>query len=213
MQPPYTPPSYWLEAFNCPHCMAYSSMSWTSLWARDIHSNIDFSVARCTHCRQDAMWENLSQSMISPAMVTAPLAHSDLPDDCCSDYNEARQIASSSPRSAAALLRLCIQKLCVHLGGKGRKIDDDIGTLVKQGLPIEIQQALDVVRVVGNNAVHPGELSIDDDPQLVHALFGLVNMIVDNRITQPKKVAEMFAGLPAGALQAIARRDGNDTAQ
>lgn len=156
-----------------------------------------------------SLWEIESESMIFPAMVTSPIAHPDLSENCRADYNEARQIAATSPRSAAALLRLCIQKLCIHLGGKGKKIDDDIGALVERGLPVQIQQALDVVRVVGNNAVHPGEISIEDDPQLVQSLFGLVNMIVENQITQPKKVAEMFAALPAGAQQAIARRDGS----
>lgn len=209
MSTPYTVPSYRESAFNCPHCMAYASMGWSNLWANDIGKNVAMHVARCSHCLNDSFWDVKSQRMISPAMLTSPIAHIDLPDDCRGDYNEARQISAFSPRSAAALLRLCIQKLCIHLGGKGRKIDDDIGVLVKTGLPVQIQQALDVVRVVGNNAVHPGEISIEDNPQLVQSLFGLVNMIVENQITQPKKVAEMFAALPAGAQEAIVRRDGS----
>ncbi|ADT88257.1 hypothetical protein vfu_B01540 [Vibrio furnissii NCTC 11218] len=104
-------------------------------------------------------------------------------------------------------MRLCIQKLCKELGGKGKNINDDIAVLVKNGLPVKIQQALDVVRVVGNNAVHPGEISLEDHPQVVTALFNLINMIVDNQITQPKQVAELFAFLPENAKSAVEKRD------
>lgn len=117
-------------------------------------------------------------------------------------------IAQQSPRAAAALLRLAIQKLCKELGESGNSINADIGALVRKGLPIEIQQALDVVRVVGNNAVHPGEISADDIEDITPTLFDLVNMIVEDRIARPRKLADMFKSLPSGAIAAITKRDG-----
>jgi hypothetical protein len=146
--------------------------------------------------------------MIYPDVYTAPTPNQDLPKNCAVDYLEARAIAAKSPRGAAALLRLCIQKLCIELGEGGKNINNDIASLVTKGLPQRIQQALDVVRVVGNNAVHPGEISVEDKSQTVTALFSLVNLIVENQITQPKQVAELFEALPNGAKSAIARRDG-----
>ena len=112
--------------------------------------------------------------MVFPESSIAPLPNEDLPPDCMKDYSEARAIVEKSPRGSAALLRLSVQKLAVHLGGDGKNINDDIAHLVKNGLPVRVQQALDVVRVVGNNAVHPGEMNIDDQPKTALALFSLI---------------------------------------
>jgi hypothetical protein len=63
------------------------------------------------------------------------------------------------------------------------------------------------VRVVGNNAVHPGEITVEDKPNTVVALFGLVNLIVENQITQPRHVSELFSELPEGVKDAVEKRD------
>jgi len=105
-------------------------------------------------------------------------------------------------------MRLGIQKLMMALGEKGKNINDDIGELVKKGMPVEVQQALDYCSVVGNNSVHAGELSIDDDPNIAYSLFEMMNFIVEDRITKPKKIADLYKKLPEGALKAIEKRDG-----
>lgn len=146
--------------------------------------------------------------MIVPSSAPVPLPHSDLPEDCSFDYSEARDIASRSPRAAAALLRLTLQKLLIHLGESGKNLNDDIANLVSKGLPAIVQRALDVCRVVGNNAVHPGEIDLDDTPEIAHSLFELMNFIVEDRIARPKQVDSLYAQLPIGALAQIERRDG-----
>jgi hypothetical protein len=130
-----------------------------------------------------------------------------MPEDVKPDYDEARGIVDRSPRGSCALLRLGVQKLMVDLGQGGENINDDIKALVKGGLPVEVQQALDAVRVIGNNAVHPGEIDLKDDRDTAAALFGLVNFIVEQRISQPKKLASLYGSLPAGSLAAIQKRD------
>jgi hypothetical protein len=130
-----------------------------------------------------------------------------MPDEIRTDYEEARGIAGASPRAAAALLRLAVQKLCKHLGERGENINQDIANLVKKGLNVDIQRALDVVRVVGNNAVHPGQIDLNDTPQVCEQLFGLVNMIIERMIVEPKKLGDLFFALPESTLEAIQRRD------
>lgn len=216
---PYVAPAFKKSAFNCPHCDAYSRMIWYQLKYQDYQGYLPdtpIHMAHCAHCEKVSFWyefdhpeeqEAVEGRMIIPDETIAPLPHPDMPELVKSDYEEARTISSQSARGAAALLRLSIQKLCVHLGEKGKNINEDIGALVKKGLPQEIQQALDIVRVIGNNAVHPGELSSDDVAEVAATLFELVNHIVEDRISRPKKLGNLFQSLPKGALAGIKKRD------
>jgi len=146
--------------------------------------------------------------MIYPFGGAAPLPNPDMPDDVKQDYEEARSILSISPRGAAALLRLAVQRLCKHLGEPGENINNDIKSLVQKGLPVQLQRALDSLRVAGNNAVHPGQLDLYDNADIATRLFGLLNVIVDNQITQPKAISELYdVTVPAPLQQAIASRD------
>lgn len=145
--------------------------------------------------------------MLVPNDAAAPMPHPDIPEELKEDYEEARGVLAKSPRSSAALLRLCIQKLCAVLGEKGKNINDDIAELVKKGLPVPIQQALDIVRVIGNEQVHPGELDVRDDPEIAGQLFELINLIVEDRIARPKQIQALYSRLPQGKRDAIAKRD------
>ena len=163
-------------------------------------------ISRCFNCNEVGIW--LYDRLLWPQRGEVPLPNRDLPEEIQRDYDEAGAILDLSPRGAAALLRLAIQKLCKELGGKGKRIDEDIAALVKKGLDVRVQQALDVVRVIGNKAVHPGQVDLRDDRATAEKLFGLVNLIAEIMISQPKHVQEMFAGLPEEARTAIQKRDG-----
>lgn len=145
--------------------------------------------------------------MVFPDQSIAPPPNADLPEDIKVDYAEAALIISRSPRGAAALLRLCVQKLCKHLGEKGKNINDDIGELVKKGLNPKIQKGLDIVRVIGNEAVHPGRLDLRDNAEIAIKLCNLVNIIADAMITQPKMIDELYGGLPDDKVKGIEKRD------
>ena len=97
--------------------------------------------------------------------------------------------------------------LCQELGEKGTNINDDIKNLVAKGLPDIVQQSLDIVRVTGNNAVHPGQIDTDD-LEVVNKLFDLLNIIVEYMIALPKRVSGLYAALPNNAIESIKKRDG-----
>ena len=169
----------------------------------------DTLTAKCGHCNQISLW--IKEKMVYPLTGNVEMANPDLPDDIKNDYNEAKDIVNISPRGAAALLRLAVQKLCIHLGEKGTNINDDIKSLVKKGLPQTMQQALDSVRVIGNNAVHPGKIDLNDNIEIAYALFGFVNIICEMLISQPKKVKEYYEKhIPENIRNGIGKRDGKE---
>ena len=148
--------------------------------------------------------------MVYPDRGNAPPPNPDMPASVSDYYEEAASIAAKSPRAAAGLLRLAVQVLCKELGQTGKNINDDIGALVKRGLPPTVQQSLDVVRVTGNHAVHPGQINTDDE-DVVGALFSLLNVIVEYMVSLPNRVGSLYSGLPSGALEQIKTRDEKKT--
>ncbi len=163
-------------------------------------------VSQCFSCARISIW--VRDKTVYPQRGEAPPANPDLPEDIRRDYDEASRILNLSPRGAAALIRLAIQKLCKEFGKSGKNINNDIGALVAEGLDSRVQKALDAVRVIGNNAVHPGQLDLRDDRATAESLFGLLNLIVDKMISEPKRVNEVYDKLPEGKRQAIEKRDG-----
>lgn len=161
----------------------------------------NLSVTRCDECTKLAVW--LYDRIIWPQENEAPEPAADMPEKIVADYMEAGSILGASPRGAAALLRLCVQKLCRLLLGDDAKdtIDKDIATLVSRGLDKRVEMALDIVRVVGNESVHPGKMDMKDDRATAEELFGLVNVIVEMMITQPKRIAELYSKLPPEKLK------------
>jgi len=203
----YYPPMFEEEQFHCIHCGVYAKQKWNIL-AFGYHSTraspISFCV--CEHCKKISYWYD--QKMIIPSDSPVQPPHPDMPEEIIPEYNEARSIFGRSPRAAAALLRLAVQKLVTVLGEKGDNINQDIKSLVAKGLPAQVQQALDFCRVVGNNAVHPGEINLNDSPDIAQHLFNMINYIVEDRITRPKQIEGLYQALPEGARTAIEKRDG-----
>lgn len=215
----HIPPVLNQSSFHCPHCGVLSEQTWsneiicyyTGLLPSGHHARTSFNlqkslIAKCGHCKDISLW--LGEKMVFPLTGNVEMANPDLPEDIKNDYNEAKDIVNISPRGSAALLRLAVQKLCIHLGEKGKNINDDIESLVKKGLPKTMQQALDSVRVVGNNAVHPGKIDLNDKIEIAYALFGFVNVICEVLISQPKKIREFYEkNIPEGIRNGIEKRD------
>lgn len=129
-------------------------------------------ISRCFNCDGLSIW--IHNKLVYPTKGEAPPANPDMSPNIRRDYEEASAILDHSPRGAAALLRLSIQKLCIELGQPGKNINDDIKALVEAGLSQRVQMALDALRVIGNNAVHPGQIDLWDDRATAESLFRLL---------------------------------------
>jgi Domain of unknown function (DUF4145) len=207
MRSQHFPPVFQSSSFHCILCNVYAKQGFFQLRVLISHEYEDTPLfaSYCMHCGKWTYWHKGRMIVPSEAPVEPP--HPDLPQECALDYTEARDVFSRSPRAAAALLRLCVQKLLPHLGEQGKNINNDIKSLVAKGLPVLVQRALDYCRVVGNNAVHPGEIDLNDTPEIAEKLFQMINFIVEDRITHPKEIEALYSELPEDARAAIEARD------
>jgi hypothetical protein len=86
-------------------------------------------VSRCFSCENFSIW--ITDKLIYPEDQYEIAPNPEMPDVAKTDFLEAATIVDLSPRGAAALLRLCIQKLVIHLGETGDNLNHDIGRLVE----------------------------------------------------------------------------------
>jgi len=216
----YFPPSLGKGEFHCPHCNVYAKQFYAHIhaipnfqWESIVDHLSKFNetlpsewiVTKCQHCDEIAIW--YGENMLYPKKILPAPPNQDLDDEIKADYLEAAHILGDSPRAAAALLRLSLQKLCSQLGEKGENINTDIKNLVGKGLNPLVQKSLDALRITGNNAVHPGEINLSEEPDRVLKLFDLINFIADKMITEPKEIESFYEKLPSGALNAVEKRD------
>lgn len=159
----------------------------------------------CYNCGGIAVW--IHDQIVYPSKKIDIQPNEDLPDNVKALFDEARAIVDGSPKGAAALLRLCIQHLCMEIGEPGKNLDSDIASLVSKGLNPLVQKALDVVRVIGNESVHPGEIDLNDNREVAVKLFGLVNLVAEQMISHPKHVEKLYSELPESKLRGIEQRD------
>jgi len=209
MKSEYVPPSPEKDAFHCLHCGTYAKQDGGNLaWVPNNYKKIKAGkVKRCYKCGKYAIW--IYDDLIYPAESTAPRPHDMMPDDVKRDYIEARQVLDDSPRSAAALLRLAIQRLLEdELEAEGGSLYQMIGNLVENDdISPRIKKALDTVRITGNNSVHPGEMDMDDDKEMAEALFMLTNEIVDEAIARDARIDKVYDSLPDGPKKGVEQRD------
>jgi len=215
-------PGFKKDSFICPHCNTYAHQEWFRMSKVAIPSSYEFPeqasvvipkgmldnlfLSTCS-CGKYTLW--IDKKIIYPKSSFVPSPIEEMPEDVKAEYLEAKNIVNESPRGASALLRLALQKLMVHLGEEGKKIDKDIGNLVNKGLSVKIQQALDSIRVIGNESVHPGEMDLKDDINTAKSLFIILNLIVKEIIVQPKEIEELYGRLPVSKKEGIKNRDKN----
>ncbi|SHG22945.1 protein of unknown function [Marinomonas polaris DSM 16579] len=217
----YFPPIFKEDAFHCPHCNVYANQYYSHICATRAHGiyspliklktfeetfDAEWTVSKCQKCCEYIIW--YKDNIIHPKKNFISPPNSDLDEDIQADYLEAANILSESPRSSAALLRLALQKLCKQLGEKGDNINDDIKSMVSKGLNPHVQKALDALRITGNNAVHPGEINLQEEPGRVIKLFQLINFIANKMITEPNEIESIYSELPESAKGAVDKRDG-----
>ena len=213
----YINPELYKKVFTCSFCGGNNQHNWglysrssINLWAGQ-HPSPYIKVEKKLATSVCEVWHNftlwLDGKQIYPLNSGIEEPNIDMPENIKNLYLEARDVYPISKKSSAALLRLALQLLCKDLGEEGKNINTDIANLVKKGLPEIVQQALDTVRITGNQAVHPGELNLDENVDLVESLFWILNFIIEETYSKKRKMNELYNKLPKNLLEAIEKRD------
>ncbi len=200
------PPTFEKKAFVCPHCGVLAAQTWSYVVQGlyqymqpngSVHPALfeleNTTAAKCSNCRHFSLW--YYGRMIFPYKGNIEMANPDLPVEALRDYNEAVDVANLSAKSAAALLRLALYKLCRHIAHHDT-LEENVAVLIKRGLPRELEHGLYEVRCLGAYAVAPGTIVQEDKLEMAFALFSFINSICDYFITQPKKIHEAVINLP-----------------
>lgn len=102
---PFEVPEFNKEAFNCPYCNAYALQEWQQLYYYYTHTDgLPAHTSTCAHCDEKSYWIN--GKLLIPQVSTIELPNPDMPEDCQSDYMEARSIVNLSPKGAADICRI-----------------------------------------------------------------------------------------------------------
>jgi hypothetical protein len=211
----YTSPSYQSENFHCPHCQSYCNQNWEGVrctW--NTHQGYRAQTARCVGCNNYSIWQD--GKMVYPDSSGIESPNSDLSKDIQKDYLEAASIVNKSPRGACALLRLAVEKLCNHflkenhpeIELKDFDLHKKINLLIEKDLTTtarakRLYRNLHTIKIIGNEAVHPGELDLIGDSDTAKTLFSFINMIAEEMITAPKNEKELFNKLPQNKTKEI----------
>lgn len=204
-------PRFASERFVCVHssCRALAEHAWSLVGTQFPGRPLvveGMKMARCGACGQLSLW--VDQRLAWPMELVGDDPHPDMPEDARTLYVEAQSVAALSPSSAAALQRRALQTLVDALVPEKGDLHHKIGRLVEKGISSQTQKAMDIVRVFGNNGVHPGEINLDEAKSLIPGLFKLMNLVVEEVIANPRRVSDLYIALPRGALAAIEGRDG-----
>lgn len=224
--------SYGESAFNCPRCSVYAKQEWYALdfrtvqaqfglarhnvfekkevSAADLHITGGFGItySECAACEEMSIWSD--EELVYPRKSNIEKPKELMPEEVKKLYEEARDVFPMSPRSSSALLRLALEILLPHIGAEKGSINDMIGQLARERRAIErVLKAMDVVRVTGNNAVHPGVLDVSEENsrEISISLFKILNYIVAETLETDAMINEVYQTLPKAIQENIEKRN------
>jgi hypothetical protein len=162
------------------------------------------SISYCFHCNEMCLW--VYDQLVWPRRAGDPEPKLHAPPNVRRECEKATQTLEASPRGAAALLRLAIEKLCKELEVSEESLKDDIAFFVREDVDARVQKVLDAARIIESNAVRAGQIGLGDDRATAETLSGLVNLICEKMIMEPRHLQAMYTKLREGARTAMEQR-------
>ncbi|MEZ6186143.1 MAG: DUF4145 domain-containing protein [Planctomycetota bacterium] len=180
------------------------------------------------HCSKTATWldqfrgivqdddlvevESRFGELLWPLKLDAPEPHEDLKGAALEIFEEARRVLPHSTRATAALLRLALDhflhdQLDCKPNSPTSTIDQKIAELKVKGVHEDVIRTADLIRLYGNDAVHPSEIKFDEDPSIADELFSAINLFVDETVGRQKRLERHRALIPEDKRKVAEERD------
>ena len=81
-------------------------------------------------------------------------------------------------------MRVCIQKLVPLLKQDGSYLNDYMSSLVRKGLEVEIQQAMEVLQVLRSDPVQLTNFDSQEDKEMAVRFFDSLKAVLERRMLQ-----------------------------
>ncbi len=79
-------------------------------------------------------------------------------------------------------MQVCIQKLVPLLKQDGSKLNDYMSSLVRKGLEVEIQEAMEVLQVLQNNPVQLTKFESQEEKEIALRFFDSLKAVLERRV-------------------------------
>ena len=189
---------------------------WYTVRGTDIHlanagdPPAQWTTTVCTSCELPSVWR--SDDLVFPGAVTSVPPHPDMPTTARTLYEEAALVLPHSRRAAAALARAALESFLKSQDASGsrKNLQVRIGELDGR-INLGLWKVLTALRIVGNDSLHDeaDDLVVlylsDEQFDPAELLFGALNALVEELITQPRKADALYQMIPEAKREAAER--------
>jgi hypothetical protein len=162
------------------------------------------SISYCFNCNEICLW--VVDQLVWPRCASGQEQKLHASPDVRLENEEASHTLDASPRGAAAFLRLAIEKLCKDLGNSEESPRPEVAPHFQEDLDARVQKVLDAMRIIESNATPPDPIGVADTPATAETLSGLVNMICEKMIIEPRHLQALYTKMRDGAQSAFEQR-------
>jgi len=196
-------PEFQKSSFNCPICGVFSVQYWRQLTEYLEFQSGEKSVTQmpiwsshCSHCNQRSFWEEEGKIIIFP-FVKKQQINPDLNEKIKDTLKQAILILEDSPPAAAAMLRLSLEMICDELNAEGGNLFEKICSIYEKEHIKVSTRAMHLVRIIVGNSIHfPPKIDLGDSEEIAKTLLGLIDIIAERVLTEPKKINDLWAKIP-----------------
>src|SRR5262245_60548443 len=159
------------------------------------------SISYCFTCNEMCLW--VGDQLAWPRGAAGPEPNLRTSPEVPGDHEKANQTLDASPRGAAVVLRLATEKLCNELGDCEQGPRPEIAPPLQEEIDARVQKVLDAMRIIESDATPPDQTSVGDNRAKAETLSGLVNLMCEKMMVEPRHLQALYAKAREGAQNGI----------